>query len=295
MTATKVAVLIGARKRADLLERSLWYLTRQTHRCTTWVVDDGSETDAVEQVCAKFKSGVKYFRLRKPGEKLRGQNMAWWYGYEHSKANYIICSHPEILVPLTAVEQMLDEHIPKRRSVPMLYCLGPDHQAIIDKLPWKWDIHCLKALPGFWEYMSHWSVRNKDTDKWRHHFGFCGMYRKEWDFYNQPDGFLPKRDEIYFDDAWMIHKETEAGRLPNYLKSIEVYHQYHEWCRPDGKPPEAWTKQFNDANVPSTGKTPDIEQSARMLKIMDTLNPDGTQKNELSSRVFRHTEHRDLK
>lgn len=278
-----VAVLIGARGRAALLDRSLWTLTRQTNRCITYVADDGTDGESIANVCAKHgeSNGVFYHRLRSPGTDLRGQNMAWWWGYEQAKEadiKYIICSHPEILVPITAVEQMLDEHVENHRSVPTLYCLSAKHQAAIDKLPWKYDIHCLKDLPDFWDYMSHWTVRNKDTAQWKHHFGFCGMYREEWDFYNQPDGFLPKREEIYFDDAWMIHEEIKVDRRPNYLEGLEVYHQYHDWSRPDGKPPEAWTKHFNEPSLPSAGKTPDDQRSSEMAEIMATLNPDGSMK-----------------
>jgi len=209
--------------------------------------------------------------------------MGWWWGYEESLndgANYIICSHPEIMVPLNAVETMIASHIENRRSVPLLYCLSPDHQSKIDEVDWQSDIHLLKELDGFWDYMSHWAVCNRDTAKWYHHFGFTGMYRDEWNFYNQPDGFLPKRDEIYFDDAWMIHKELEAGRPPNLLENLEVYHQYHEWEREIGKPPDAWQKQFTSKKVVSSGKTPDPKVSQAMRKIAETLNPDGTRKVE---------------
>jgi len=279
----KVAVLIGARGRAALLNRTLWTLTRQTHPCTVYVADDGTEGDSVASVSAKYGKfkGVIYNRLRGPVSPLRGQNMAWWWGYEQAKEDeidYVICSHPEIMVPLNAVEQMLDEHIKNRRSVPLIYCLSPKHQEIIDDVDWKSDIHNLKELEDFWNYMSHWAVRNRDTAQWYHHFGFTGMYIDEWDFYNKPDGFLPKRDEIYFDDAWMIHEELKVDRPPQLLTDMEVYHQYHEWERELGKPPEAWTKQFTEPHLPSAGRTPAPELSRKMAEIADTLMPDGTLK-----------------
>jgi len=280
---TRVAVLIGARGRAGLIDRTLWTLTNQTHSCITYVADDGTDGDSVADVCAKYGwgKGVVYNRLRGPGSPLRGQNMAWWWGYDRAKKagiDYIICSHPEIMVPVTAVEQMLDEHIENRRSVPLLYCLSAAHQTAIDGVDWRDDIHKLQELSEFWDYMSHWAVRNEDSAQWFHHFGFCGSYIVEWDFYNKPDGFLPKRHEIWFDDAWMIHEELREGRPPNLLKGIEVYHQYHDWERELGEPPKAWKDQYGNPSYRSKGRTPGLKASKSMAKIAATLEPDGTKK-----------------
>ena len=58
---TRVAVLIGARGRAGLLDRTLWTLTNQTHSCITYVADDGTDGDSVADVCRKYGWGRALF------------------------------------------------------------------------------------------------------------------------------------------------------------------------------------------------------------------------------------------
>lgn len=226
------SVLIAHYNRHEQLERSLWLLERQKAlgAYEIIVVDDGSD----------FTPGLhpgpaRGICVRESGSTARSPNLAWWAGYEEARGDFIILSHPEIMVPRNAISEMMGQHIPGRRSVPVIYAISPENQRRrIDEVDWKADLHLLQTLPDFMVTVTPWGFPNSEARGWQHHFGFTGQTRAEWDRF----GFIPRTDMPGNDDAWLAHREAAAGCPPNPV-DLAVYHQYHDRL-PTHDPQGSW-------------------------------------------------------
>jgi glycosyltransferase involved in cell wall biosynthesis len=217
---THASVLIPYYNRKNALRRSLWLLERQDYSSyDVWIVDDGSEDD-VQDFCRL--PHIHYLRLRPSGSKARSPNMAWWEAYKKCEGDFVILTHPEIMVPKNAISKMINAHN-GRRSVPVQYAIPPRAQSRIDVVDWKSSIGNLQRLRGFWGDMGPWGFMNIRAEYWRHHFSFTGQYRLQWDSY----GFLPKTETPGGDDSWMLAQEAKRQSFPNPI-NLEVYHQHHE-------------------------------------------------------------------
>lgn len=244
----KVAVLICNWNRAELMERSLWLLYNQSYPCDIWVVDAGS-TDDSENVAAKY--GANWYKIREPESPRAGPYDGWKYAYDHADADFIILTHPEVMVPLNAVELMIEGH-GKTRSSSSVFCVPADCQKIIDTIDWKKDLNQICTLTNFWPYRNYWGYTNYEAMAHYEIFMFTGQYRDQWDRF----GFLPG-DPVsnYFCgyEDWMTPEEISRG-----LKAIKmpysVYHQYHKWDKSFG------SAEIDGAPVP-------ISRSVRIDRI----------------------------
>lgn len=229
----KVAVLISNYNRGDLLERSLWLLGKQTHHCQVFIADCGSE-DHWEEIAKEY--GAIYEQIKKPEDQRSGPYFGWLWGYERADADFIILSHPEVMVPINAIELMLKEYEEGRRIAAQPFCLGPYPQIKIDKANWQEDLIHLRELPGFWDYQNYWGYTNYEAEHHYEQFIFTGMMEEDW----ERIGFLPGHpDSEYFlgYEDWLAPIERATDR--NCVKaSFPVYHQFHSWDRigmPSGK------------------------------------------------------------
>ena len=226
MTEPLVSILVPLYNRHSLFNRSLWNLFGQTYRdYEIIVVDDGSDASfEFEYLDGAKAPPFRFQRIRPPGSRDRGPNMAWWEAWRMAEGDFIICTHPEILVPRNAIELMLRYHIPFNRSVPTQYTIsGWRQQHRIDRVDWKKNMEALKHLPDFWDEVGRWNYTNRQATEYTHHFSFTGQTREEWERY----GFIPETSEPNMDDSWMREQEVAAGFPPTHLPMIEVYHQWH--------------------------------------------------------------------
>lgn len=227
----KVGILISCYNRKSVLERSLWLLERQAWSdYEIWILDDGS-TEDIESICDSPL--VNYVSVRQAGASARSPNMAWWAGYELCNADFIILSHPEIMVPRDAIYKMMKSHN-GHRGVPVQYAISPIQQRRLDLMDWKSDLHIFQQYANFWSEPGPWGFPNMEAHGWRHHFSFTGQLRREWDRW----GFLPKTEVPGGDDSWMLMQETEKDILPNPI-NLKVYHQHHERLELQD-PEESW-------------------------------------------------------
>lgn len=215
---TSVSVLIPTYNRSKQLANSLEMLARQTHPCEVWVLDLGGEEE-VEALCDY--QNVIYERLAPRGSAFAGINNAYNHAYERTRAEYIVLSAPEVLVPSGAVGRILEQHQEGFRSVPVVYWLSQAHTRAMSDLPWRENLDIFKTLPDFGATRGFMGLPNMRASEGRHHICFSGQTRAEW----EELGFLPKTVE-WNDDAWLLARENEAKRYPRLI-DLEVYHQYH--------------------------------------------------------------------
>lgn len=225
----RVAVLICNWNRGHLMQRSLWLLSNQSYPCEIWIMDTGS-TDLSKEIALQY--GAIWHQVRHPTSPRAGPYDGWKFGYERADADFIILTHPEVMVPLTAIEQMIEGH-GKSRSSSSAFCLPADCQQILDTVDWKKDLNQICTMTNFWPYRNYWGYTNYEAMAHYEIFMFTGQYRDQWDRF----GFLPgDPDSDYFCgyEDWMVPEEIASGwravRMP-----YSVYHQYHSWDKPFGR------------------------------------------------------------
>jgi len=228
----KVSVLIPCFNRHKLVERSLFTLSRQTYPVDVFLVDDGSRP-GLEKIAKD--AGVIYERIRDPlppnSSALRGPATCWNHIYQKTDHDFVIVTHPEILVPFDAVERMIDQHESPRRSTPLLYMLDRKITKSIEEYPWREDVHCFQEISHFRSIYNRWGLYNYDMHTWKHHICFSGQTREDWEIC----GFIPVldiADKGNWDDAWLWAREqefTERTGINYYVNQIDltVYHQFH--------------------------------------------------------------------
>jgi glycosyltransferase involved in cell wall biosynthesis len=218
----RVSVLIPYfQGRRALLERALWLLRRQTYKgyYNVWILDDGSDEN-IEELCGE---NVIYVPIREAGARPRACNIAWIEGYQISDGEFVILTHPEYMVPLHAIESMVDQYDGSARLVALHLSLSPKAQAVIDDFDWRGDVDNLQSIPDFWDSRTPWNWTNRDTKNWQHHFAFTGQTRDAWGM----NDFLPETEELGMNDSWLARIEVEQERPPSGLDWY-VYHQHHE-------------------------------------------------------------------
>ena len=218
----KVSILISCRNRADVLRRSLWLLERQTWPdYEVLVVDDGSDEDIWTAMAGCEK--VKMATIRQPFSTRRNMNIGLRYAFDRAEGDFIIISHPELMVPLNAIEKLVKEYEPGFRIVPKLYFICNDAgMAWLEYTDWQGDLDLIQTIPNFWASRTPWGNTNRDMDSWIGHTGFCGQTRAEW----ERKGFLPDDESPGSDVAWIDAAEARLGCMPRQA-SFAVYHQDH--------------------------------------------------------------------
>lgn len=220
----KVSVLIPySQGRRSLLERTLWLLRRQTYPdYEVWILDDGSD-EHVSDLCG---DNIIYEKVRDAGAAKRSANMAWNHGYRKCDGEFIVLGHPEYLMPLHAIESLVEKYDGYRLG-PTAYALSPETTARLDRWPWRDDLDSLQATPGFWSFETPWHWTNMEAKGWCHHFAFTGQPREAWDILD----FLPLTEAPGFADNWILGPETAGGRPPRPA-GFSVYHQHHARWKP---------------------------------------------------------------
>lgn len=228
----KVSILIPYYNRREQFMRVLSLLERQDY--SAWyeivVVDDGSSLDQNLWADINPNGAVRIKSLREPGAPPRSPNMAWNEAFRMSIGDFIITSHPEIIVPRNAISQMIEHHKPPFRSVPVQYCIATEHQYHrLERVPWYSDLNTIKLLPNFWTAVGPWGFSNGKAHEYLSHLSFSGNYRQHWQELSDDWLFLPRVEDPNFlsDDAWVHVNELRNGR-PSRGVPIEVYHQWHE-------------------------------------------------------------------
>ena len=216
----KVSVLIPyCQGRRALLERTLWLLKRQTYDdYDVWILDDGS-TENISELC---DGKIIYKQVRGAGGKKRSANIAWNIGYRICGGEFIILSHPEYMVPLDAIERLVEQYDGNHRLVPTAYAIPEEFLPRIDELDWKTDLDLIQTLPDFWNILTPWGWINEVAKSWHHHFVFTGQTRDAWDTHN----FIPDTGKWGMNDSWILAPEHRARRYP-IGADFAVYHQHH--------------------------------------------------------------------
>ena len=218
----KVSVLISCRNRADVLRRSLWLLERQTWPDYEILIsDDGSDEDI--RAAATGCKRVEIATIRPPLSPIRNCPIGLRHAFDRAKGEFIIISHPELMVPLNAIEKLVKEYEPGYRIVPRLYFICDSiAMAWLESTDWQSDLDLIQTIPNFWASRTPWGNTNKDMDSWIGHTAFCGQTRAEWGH----KGFLPDDGSPAVDVAWIDAAEARLGRMPRQA-SFAVYHQDH--------------------------------------------------------------------
>jgi len=259
----RVSILIPCLNRHKLVERSLYTLSRQTYPVDIFLVDDGSRP-GLEEISEE--AGAIYERIRDPlsidSPSMRGPATSWRHVYDKTDHDFVIVTHPEILVPLDAVERMVEQHVSPRRSTPLLYFLDRNMTKTIEEYPWRENVHCFQEIPEFRGVFNRWGIYNHEMHGWKHHVCFSGQTREDWEMH----GFIPI---VSHDDAWLWGAEqdlTEITGINHHVNQIDltVYHQFHGVTPSSAPGSDLWYLQNYNHPAPH-GETPPY--SARLLRI----------------------------
>lgn len=262
----KVSILIPCLNRHKLVERSLYTLSRQTYPADIFVIDDGSRP-GLEEIAEE--AGAIYERIRDPvlpdAQDSGGSAPPWRHVYFKTDHEFVIITHSEVLVPLDAVERMLDQHKSPRRSTPLLYFINKPILDTIEDYPWRADVHSIQKAPGFMGIWNRWGLYNHQMHQWKHHVCFTGQPRKDWDVH----GFIPAIGEAgASDDAWLWGVEDELSRktgINHHVNQIDltVYHQFHKVSD--------WSTAGDDLWYSQNYGQPDPIRSRRISRIHQAI------------------------
>jgi len=228
----KVSILIPFYgNRYYQLKRSLPFLCNQTYKnYEVLLLDDGKQRDEDRSPDDLVEKGgkIRHIKLREGKVPIRSSNMALREGYKLSKGDFIIPSHPELLIPYNAVEIMVKGNL-ERRNVATQYHLtniqvnrlfGDGGDGIVSG--WMDDFNKIKGLSDFMSTLTPWNYTNFHAAGYRNHFSFCGSTKERFGEY-----LVPMTNEWLMEDIWVHAKELKAEEVAVPI-DIEVYHQEHE-------------------------------------------------------------------
>lgn len=242
-------------ERLKQLDRCLYLLRNQTVAVEIVLAYDGDGPGEQPRVDRMVK-------MRDIGTG-RAPNKGFLAGYKAATSDYIIHCPPEMLVPYDAVERMLAGHQTGHRDVPTFLGINKATTEVLDNLPWREDLSCIKDTPGFWHTWGPLAMTNLDGQWCNWHLNFCGAMRDEWERF----GILPDTDEAGQNENWLADMEAAAGPTTSPIQSpVTVYHQWHPiWSGVRGGKPVGLIQDAVRPNMASNGEPP-----AESLRIMRT-------------------------
>ena len=167
-----------------------------------------------------------YYRIRIDKSPSRASNYAYRKAFSESTGDFIIVSHPEILIPYDGVERMVAECDMTRRNVATQYHLTCEAVQELFRShvypTWAYDFDNIKKVHGFWAIQTPWLYPNSISHRYRNHFTFSGSTRERFEEY-----MIPATDEWGMEDGW-VHKRELENNEPSLPIEIEVYHQEHD-------------------------------------------------------------------
>ena len=258
----RVSVLISCRNRADVLRRSLWLLERQTWPdYEVLITDDGSDEDI--RAAATGCKRVEIATIRPPFSPIRNCPIGLRHAFDRAKGEFIIISHPELMVPLNAIEKLIKEYEPGYRIVPRLYFICDSiAMAWLESTDWQSNLDLIQGIPNFWTSRTPWGNTNQDMDSWIGHTGFCGQTRAEW----ERKGFLSDDKNPGSDVRWIDAAEARLGRMPRQA-SFAVYHQHH--ARDSDKTMSARIARIALANLGEARRDAEIDRRRREIARLE--------------------------
>lgn len=214
MTAVASVVITYFDPRLTLLDRCLFLLREQTVPVEIILAYDGDSVVADPRIDLVFHVV--------PGGGHKSPNRSFRGGFSQAQTDYILHCPPELLVPRDGVERMIAEHTPGLRDVPIFYGLDERTTRNIDQYPWRENLSCFEALPGFGDFRNPLDMTNRQTRWHSWHLNFSGATREEWLRFD----IIPDTADVGKNENWLVNREDAAGVHPK-LSSVTVYHQWH--------------------------------------------------------------------
>jgi glycosyltransferase involved in cell wall biosynthesis len=226
MKVSIIVPLYGDRNQFNQIDNGIRCLEYQTNAdYEVLIIDDGAHYEFIAP-SHKFT----YISLRPSGSPPRSPNVAFLEGFNNATGDFIITSHPEILIPNNAIDVMLSKAVMNRRNVPIQYHLSLEqiqsdkfHQILSNPDN---NFDKFKELPDFWITRTPWTYANQYAITQHMHFSFCGQSKKGWMKYKE---FLPYTEKWYMEDCWWHEQEKISLDYPNPI-DLEIYHQWHPRC-----------------------------------------------------------------
>ena len=212
------------------LKRSLPFLLNQTYEDYEIIFLDDGRMEGGEKFTDYGElldhPRVKYVSLRRGVVPIRSPNNALRCGFYGCDGDFIITSHPELLVPFDAVEKMVTEGNMERRNCPTQYHLTSEQVNYLYgdgiTLGWQNNFDRIKDVPNFMATTTPWGYTNYDCEGYRTHFSFSGSTRERFEKF-----IIPETEEWGMEDNYVHKLESERGE-PSVGVDIEIYHQEHE-------------------------------------------------------------------
>lgn len=249
-----VSVVAASYNRGALLDRALATYAAQTLPAPLWeylLVDDGSVDETVEAVDRWQRRGVPITRLTEASHNLPSKTPGTWRdgcalrnaASTFATGQFLVMTHPEILVPPRALQQVVSAL--SRRDVwvtAIPYWLPPMDDPLWGSVAWQDDLAALRQVPGF--YDPSWPTplqggaidyRNQHQER-RHDWEsevWWGMRMSRWRWLG---GF---REFAVWGavDMDFVHRRRATGITTEILTdpdsvapsgALMVYHQFHD-------------------------------------------------------------------
>lgn len=230
----KVSVILSTFNRGDLLQRSLFSYSNQTLSKDEYeiIVIDDQSTDDTDRIVLDQKKGLSLIYIKIKGVKtgFRSQSAGWNIGLKHAIGDVCFFSHPEIIMPFSALEEMFLPHLkyPKPTFLTMKpYVLSAAAQAKIDSVDWKSDPANIKKIP---EFNDSWIDGGRT---------YTNLYMEKLDKWESNTTFSMKRLDMLgiggFDefDCWgpddpSLRDRRRVLGIPTVISPLMGYHQNHD-------------------------------------------------------------------
>jgi len=263
----KVSILVPYYNRINVVERTMWLLTRQDYPNYEIIwVDDGSEEEHDVKGFVTIFDMVRYDRIRDAkNAPIREANKAWRRGFEMAEGDFIIITHPEILVPLNAVRLSVEEYEEGLIKVPTLYFICDNEMMLfLDDLPWKENLDSIQSIPHFWARFTPWGNLNSAMVGWSGHTAFCGLPRSLW----EKMGFPPEKERTGSDVRFLNDRRIALG-LKNKFNSFAVYHQEHYRIQGSEKSYQVRLAQLQLHMATENGSVREIRKARKQLDKLE--------------------------
>ncbi len=230
----KVSVILSTFNRGDLLQRSLFSYSNQTLSKDEYeiIVIDDQSTDDTDRIVLDQKKELNLIYIKIKGVKtgFRSQSAGWNIGLKHAIGDICFFSHPEMIMPFSALEEMHLPHLkyPKPTFLTMKpYVLSAAAQAKIDSVDWKSDPGNIRKIP---EFADSWEDGGKT---------YTNLYMEKLDKWESNTTFSMKRLDILgiggFDefDCWgpddpSLRDRRKILGIPTVISPLMSYHQNHD-------------------------------------------------------------------
>ena len=217
-----VSIIMAVKNRPEAFENSLisWSKLEYDNDYELIVVDDGSDDgELIKEISTYFTPemlpNLQYYRLESKRDRV--PNIAWNFGMEKAKNDFIIVTNGDLIIShKTVLKHILDGYKGYRISV-LTYFLSIVQTALLETIVWEYDPTKIEDLVGFWTVNKLRKAAGLTTY-------LTGQYRKDWEWF----GGFRNEEGFSLSDLDIHIRERKLKLGCETAPVVRAYHQYHE-------------------------------------------------------------------